>query len=115
MEFAANAGNANMKLVYTHPSQLIVGNARNLVEQQGIRCVVQNVFAGSAAGELSPIDAWPELWVENDAHESLAKAILANAENGADEVWICASCADENVGSFDYCWQCGTARSEKNK
>ncbi|WP_119393968.1 putative signal transducing protein [Salinibius halmophilus] len=102
-----------MKLVFTHPSSLIVGNARNLLDQQGIACEMQNVFAGSAAGELSPIDAWPELWVKNDAHEQLAKSILANAENGADETWLCTNCGDENVGSFDFCWQCGTACPEK--
>lgn len=101
-----------MKLVYTHPSQLFVGNAKNLLEQQGIACEVRNVFAGAAAGELSPIDAWPELWVINSGHEDIARAVLANAENGADEIWYCQGCGEENVGSFDLCWQCQSARVE---
>ena len=57
---------SSMKLVYTHPNSIVVGQARSAIELAGIACVVRNEYASGAIGELAPIDSWPELWVMND-------------------------------------------------
>jgi hypothetical protein len=46
-----------MKLVYTHPNSIVVGQARSAIELAGIACSLRNEYASGAIGELAPIDA----------------------------------------------------------
>lgn len=55
-----------MKKVFTHENRLIVFNLKNLLQEQGIECLVKNEFASGGVGDLSPFETWPELWVLND-------------------------------------------------
>ncbi len=98
-----------MHLLYTHPNILLVENAKNLVENQGVPVIMQNQYASGAIGELAPINAWPELWVEQKHHFRRAQQILEEVfakESGAD--WQCGSCQEMNSGAFEFCWQCQT-------
>ncbi|MDX2426533.1 MAG: DUF2007 domain-containing protein, partial [Cycloclasticus sp.] len=35
---------------------------RNYLEQQDIACQIRNEYLTGAAGEMPPIECWPELW-----------------------------------------------------
>ena len=95
-----------MKMVYTNDNRMLVGNARNLLEAQGIDLLVKNEYAGGVIGELSAFDAWVELWVIDEGDYARACEILAAALSGADEPdWHCR-CGEINDRSFDYCWRC---------
>ena len=97
-----------MKKVYTHENRVLVGNAQNLLEQQGIACEPRNFFAQSAIGETSTIDAWPELWIIDDTDYERACNILEHALSDANEPeWLCARCGEANDASFELCWSCG--------
>ena len=99
-----------MKKVFTHDNFLIVGNVKNLLTNAGIDTAVKNEYASGAAGELSPIDAWPELWV---AQEDVAKAediIKGFAEEPEGTAWVCRNCGERNEPSFEVCWQCQTQK-----
>lgn len=100
-----------MKLVYTHPSLIVVTQARASLEQGGIRSEIHNQYAAGAIGELAPIDAWPELWVLRDRDEALARTLVAQAmtDDGAPD-WACAQCGNANPDSFERCWSCGRNR-----
>ncbi len=99
-----------MKLVFTHPNPMIVGNARGLLEAAGIEVALRNEYAQGAVGELAVFDSWPELWVLHEADHARARALLRDAldSDGAGE-WDCRRCGEHNAGSFEICWQCGAA------
>ncbi|MGH1471358.1 MAG: DUF2007 domain-containing protein [Cellvibrionaceae bacterium] len=96
-----------MHLLYTHPNIVLVENAKNLVEGQGVPVILQNQYASGGIGELAPINAWPELWIEQSHHFRRAQQILEEifAEEAQPD-WQCIQCQEMNSGAFDYCWQC---------
>ncbi len=96
-----------MKKVFTHQNPLIVGNARNLLEERGIAAELRNEFASSAMGETAPLETWPELWV-GDADYERARELLDTAlvERGSAD-WTCGRCGEANGAAFELCWQCG--------
>ena len=96
-----------MKLIYTHPSLIVVTQARASLEQQGIDSEIHNQYAAGAVGEL----AWPELWVVRDRDEALARRLVDQAmarDNEPD--WSCGNCGNANPDSFERCWSCGSNR-----
>lgn len=96
-----------MKQAYTHESHFMVNNIRHLIEAAGINSFIKNEFSQGAVGEVSAFDAWPEIWVFNDADLARAEAIVESALHppaGGD--WICAHCKEQNAASFEICWHC---------
>jgi putative signal transducing protein len=95
-------------MVYTNGNRFIVANAKNILESYGLQIAVKNEFASSAIGEVSPFDAWVELWVVRDRDYDVACRILESAisdEHAAP--WACKRCNEENDESFEFCWNCG--------
>jgi hypothetical protein len=103
-----------------YASQLIpmVGHVRNVLESHGIRCLVKNEFLAGAAGELPPVECWPELWVIDDKQYQEAVAIVsaASLENLVElgERWTCGVCGEGLEGQFTDCWRCGTSRPPRS-
>jgi hypothetical protein len=96
-----------MRLVYTHPTLIAVSQARSELERQGIQCLVRNEYAVGAIGELSPIDAWPELWVLEDPDWERATRALEKMQTDTREAdWLCAQCGNTNPSTFETCWHC---------
>ena len=101
-----------MKQVYTHENIAMVGNARNLLEAAGISCRLQNEYAGGGSGELPFVQAWPELWVTEDADYQQACDLIEQAFAGPlKKEWTCAACEERNAGSFEICWNCSAENS----
>lgn len=94
-----------MQKVYTAQTLLQVTHIKNLLETANIACELRNEYAAGGVGELSFVDAWPELWVSyEDAF--LAKKIIADFENLADDgEWQC-HCGEMNGAAFASCWSC---------
>lgn len=100
-----------MKLVYTHPSGIVVAQARSALQLAGIDTVLRNEYAAGAMGELAPIDTWPELWVVNDRDYELAASLLEESRNqGEAHEWRCEKCGRSSPDTFEWCWHCGTER-----
>ena len=97
--------------VYADQTLWMVTNVKNLLEASHICCEIRNEFAQGGVGELSFVDAWPELWVApEDAY--LAKQLIHDMQlEGADrskittEDWVC-SCGEVNGAMFYSCWSC---------
>lgn len=97
-----------MKLVYTHENRLMVGNARGLLEAQGIDVTLRNEYVSGVTGEVPVFDTWPELWVVRDRDYERARNILDAAFSETLEApWQCRGCGEQNAASFDFCWRCG--------
>ena len=101
-----------MKLLFSHENRLVVGNIRNVLEAAGIDTVYRNEFAGGGIGEVSPFDAWLEIWLPNDADYPQAAALIAAAQQSGDVPdWRCGSCGEANAAAFELCWNCQLERS----
>lgn len=101
-----------MKLVYTHPSNIVVAQARSALDLAGIKCVLRNEYAAGAMGELAPVDVWPELWLLRDRDYERAALLLAQSRAEIREAdWFCHHCGSPSPATFDLCWHCATERS----
>ncbi len=100
-----------MKKVYSATDSLMIGHIKNVLETHGMDCVVKNMYLAAAAGEIPPIECWPELWVVDDARygeaQTVLKGLLAPVE-GLKEPWKCAQCGEEVEGQFSECWNCSS-------
>ncbi len=101
-----------MKRVHTSQDALLLNHLRNLLETDGIHCLVKNEFLMGGAGDIPVLDTWPELWVE-DSDYARAVAIIDTALKQplpAFSTWSCPGCGERIEGQFDTCWRCGAAR-----
>lgn len=95
-----------MRRICSNQNATLVWHARNILASAGIDCTLRNEFASGGVGQLSPLDAWPELWVE-DRDEYRAQTLLKYAFEATDQPdWTCPACG-ENIGAaFSSCWNC---------
>ena len=96
-----------MRLLYTNENRFLVSNAKNIVENAGITVTLKNEYAGGAVGEISPFDAWLELWVVDDADYERAKQVIEASLIDDDALdWVCDRCGEHNAAAFEWCWNC---------
>lgn len=101
-----------MKMVYTHENFFIVSNIHNILEAQDINTFIKNEFSQSAVGEISAFDAWPEIWIFDDADFTKANAIItASLTEPKKPDWVCKNCSEDNSPSFELCWNCQQVHS----
>jgi hypothetical protein len=102
-----------MKKVYSAKDPLMVAHLKNVLATFGIHSVTRKMDLSSAAGELPPIECWPELWITNDEKLARAKAVIRKTLAPLESVkkpWRCAGCGEELEGQFTECWKCGRSR-----
>lgn len=89
------------------------GLLRDLLEQEGIACLVRNEQLFAALGEIPFTECFPELWVVDDETLPRARLLVANWVKAQEEVsasWTCSGCGEMIEGQFGACWQCGRER-----
>jgi putative signal transducing protein len=99
-----------MKRLHSAKDPLMIGHLKNVLATFGIKCVARNSDLISAAGELPPVECWPELWVVDDDKFSRARAILRKTLaplHSVKKPWHCAGCGETIEGQFSECWNCG--------
>ena len=72
-----------MRRLTTAPNIAIATLWADMLTSGGIRSTVQRYFASSIAGEIPPDQALPEVWVEEDADQARAAALLAEWQRRA--------------------------------
>lgn len=99
--------------VYSNEDRFLVQQIKDMLESKGIPCFIKNEFAIGGAGDLSPFDCWPEVWItDNDWQikaEQWIEGFETELQQGPD--WYCESCGEKNAASFELCWQCGAQAS----
>lgn len=101
--------------VYAGPDLALVGHLKNVLDSHGIASDIRGLARGVGVGELPPIEAWPELWVQDESQGEEAMRLLKDALKPSEhetEPWTCAECGEELEGQFTVCWKCGTNRPE---
>lgn len=104
-----------MKKVYTTDSLVTVQHLKNLLELEGVACLVKNDQLYTLRAEVPFAEVWPQLWVINDGDLDRARAVVAEhlAGPAADlPGWTCGSCGEAMEGQFTDCWNCGASRPE---
>jgi hypothetical protein len=102
-----------MKRIHSAKDPLMIGHLKNVMATFGIKCVAKKLDLISAAGELPPIECWPELWVVDDDKVVKAKRILKKTLAPLASVkrsWTCNGCGENIEGQFSECWNCGHDR-----
>jgi Putative prokaryotic signal transducing protein len=98
-----------VKRVHVSEALAEVVHFRNLLEQEGILCLVKNEQLSGGVGDIPFLECLPELWVARD--EDYAEALELIAETKAEKApareWLCRSCGETNEGQFAACWRCG--------
>jgi hypothetical protein len=98
-----------MKRVTSSELLAEIGHYRNVLEQNGIRCMIKNEQLSGALGEVPVFECLPELWVLNDDDldraEKLIRELRFDGPKGTP--WVCPNCSEENDAQFAACWNCG--------
>lgn len=97
-----------MNLIYKHENKLLLHSAKNLLELNGIECLIKNEHSASGGGNLGITNAAAELWVLREDDAEQAMSIIAKEIENSDSkpAWVCKQCGEENDGSFELCWSC---------
>ncbi|MEJ2698871.1 MAG: DUF2007 domain-containing protein [Desulfuromonadales bacterium] len=89
---------------------------KEILEQEGIACLVRNEELSTALGEIPFIECAPELWVIDDEVFPRAKMLLEGwmkSSEAPSEPWVCPDCGEKLEGQFGACWKCGKVREER--
>ena len=101
-----------MKRVYSAEYGLMTEHIKDILQEEGINCVMKNLNLAGAVGEIPPIECWPEVWILEDEDYDRASSIVEDLIKDSDEYrssWVC-QCGEKIEGQFTACWSCGTAR-----
>lgn len=102
-----------MKKLYASHDPILLAQLRQVLEANHIACVTRNEYLMGAAGELPPLECWPELWVLEHWQHERARALLdayLDAGNADGAPWTCAGCGESVEAPFSQCWRCGRER-----
>jgi len=101
-----------MKRVYSAEHGLMTEHIKDILQEEGINCMMKNLNLAGAMGEIPPIECWPEVWILEDEDYDRASSIVEDLIKDSDEYrssWVC-QCGEKIEGQFTACWSCGTAR-----
>lgn len=105
-----------LKLIQA-PNVVIGQHWVNLLETAGIGCELHNRYLNGALGEIPADQCAPELWLDDERDEMLARRILDAAQNGPPPgalPWRCHACGETLEAQFTACWRCGAGRESDN-
>ena len=103
-----------MKRVYTSGNLMDVTHLRDVLEREGIPCLIRNDILAGLAPEVPFTETFPELWVQNDADLPRADAIKADwlaPRRVTGQPWTCSACQETMEPQFTSCWKCGAPKA----
>ena len=99
---------------FTLADRAEAGLLKELLERDGVACLIRNEQLFAALGEIPFLECFPELWVLDDEIWPRAKLLLDNWFKSDEEApaWNCPACGELLEGQFGACWKCGKERRE---
>lgn len=99
---------------FTVADRAEAGLLKELLEKEGVACLIRNEQLFAALGEIPFLECSPELWVVDDEVWPRAKSLLDSWLKNEEETasWVCPSCKEILEGQFGACWKCGEEREE---
>lgn len=97
-----------LKLVHTSEDVVYLHHLKNILDSEGIDCLIKNDRLSSLAGEVPLTVCWPELWVKDSLKEAWAKELIQQAQQPAnpEDNWVCENCGEQHSSQFTDCWNC---------
>lgn len=97
-----------MKKLTSSESLVTIHHWKNILESEGIACLLRNEHLGSVMGEVPFVEVWPQLWIVNDLDYDRAAQLLSDDAKleSPMEPWQCRFCGETNEGQFAACWSC---------
>lgn len=91
------------------------GLLKELLEGEGVNCIIRNEQLFAALGEIPFLECFPELWVVDDEVWPRAKSLLDNwlKEDVNLNEWVCRNCGETLEGQFGACWRCGQEKESE--
>ncbi len=101
-----------MAAFFSSLKRLEVYHLRNLLEAEGIPCVVRNEALSQLAGEVPFTERALELWLKRGDDMGRARQVFRDFQHGPRQTgsWRCG-CGELLEGQFTACWRCGAYRS----
>jgi lambda repressor-like predicted transcriptional regulator len=99
-----------MKTVYSAANISLVSIFQSVLEEHGIRCWIKNEYLSAGAGEIPPIECWPQICVDDDVYPEAQKIVDEALAVKVRAPWKCDPCGEEIEGQFTECWKCGKSR-----
>ncbi len=105
-----------MPAFYASLKRLEVYHLRNLLETEGIYCVIRNEALSQLAGEIPFTECMLELWLKRADDRPRAEDVLKDFRSGPAPAgnWRCI-CNETMEGQFTACWRCGSERPQPHK
>ncbi|WP_026377447.1 DUF2007 domain-containing protein [Aestuariibacter salexigens] len=99
--------------IFSSEDRFQVARVKDMLDANHIPCFIKNEFSIGGVGELSPFDAWPEVWLSDEEWQSKALRLIDELQSGSGDgaEWRCPSCGEHNDATFEICWQCQQPRS----
>ena len=94
---------------------LEIAHLRNVLETEGIACVIRNDRLAGALGEIPFMECWPELWVVENLYVLKARELIADCKGAGparSQEWTCDRCGEVQGAQFDACWRCSAETGE---
>jgi hypothetical protein len=98
-----------MVLFYRASDRVQAYVIRDVLSFHGIKAHVFNEHMSSIVGDVPPDVALPQVWLDDDADQARALAVLREHQSAGrrDGVVFCRGCREENPATFEICWSCG--------
>jgi hypothetical protein len=102
--------------VYSAPVLAAVMLMRDVLEMQNIASEIRGEDRAVGPGQIPWHDAWPELWVLDEAQLAEAQRIIQDALDPSaqpEASWTCPQCTEDVEAQFQACWNCEAPRPDK--
>jgi hypothetical protein len=99
--------------IFNYSDRPQAGLLKEILDHEGIECVLRNDQLSSAIGEIPFVECYPELWVIDDEAFPRAQVFLKSwleSDLGTSDPWVCPGCGEHIEGQFGACWSCGKLR-----
>lgn len=101
-----------MRQVFVNQDHARVGYYKSVLDQAGIPNFVRNEDSHNSITDMPSPLFFPALCVVQDEDYDRAMEILSEiyyAPPSTAPEWRCVECGEKAPGTFDSCWQCGSA------
>ena len=95
-----------MLKVFSAQNSFEVHNLKNVLESQGVKCVIRGENLRTGIGDLPPIECWAELWIVDGSMKEVADRIIASGGELKTNSWKCPKCEESVDGQLGQCWNC---------
>lgn len=83
---------------------------QSLLAEAGVKTRILNEYAQGGVGDISFTQAYPEIWLVDDADAESAQSVVDHFERRDEPIntIVCPNCKEPNPDTFEVCWRCKT-------